>query len=65
MAWGGSLNKEGSKYLRMVRDADRIANYLEDIKQYLKKEDQEQITRTIEIIVNHINDLSEGKIKDL
>ncbi len=65
MAWGGSLNKEGSKYLRLVREADRIANYLENLKQYLKKEEQLQINRTIEIIVNHINDLSEGKIKDL
>ena len=32
MAWGGSLNKRGSDYIRMLRDADRVISFLERIK---------------------------------
>ena len=65
MAFGGSLNKNGTKYYRIIREADRTAKYLEDLKQYLTPDEREQVSKTIDIIVNHVDKLSEGKIEDL
>ena len=64
MAWGGSLNSDGSKYYRIVRKADKAVEFLENLKKYLNQEEQVQVSKTIDIIVDHINSLSEGKVKE-
>lgn len=61
MAWGGSLNKEGSDYLRKLKEADKVIAFLENLKNDLKTEEQENITRTIELIIDYISNISEKK----
>jgi len=52
MAWGGSLNKEGSDYFRKIREADKVIKFLEKIKQELNDEEKQIVASTIDIIVN-------------
>ncbi|TXT54732.1 MAG: hypothetical protein BAJALOKI2v1_730004 [Promethearchaeota archaeon] len=59
MVWGGSLNENGSNYLRKVRKADKIVAFLEEFKQELKEKEKLLVSKTINIIVDHINKLSE------
>ena len=53
MAWGGSLNKEGSDYVRTLRDADKTIKFLEEFKSELNDEDKQIVSDTINIIVNN------------
>ncbi|HDZ16816.1 hypothetical protein LCGC14_1079040 [marine sediment metagenome] len=61
MAWGGSLNKKGSDYIRKIREADRVVVFLNSLKRDLKYEEQFNITKVIEIIVENISKISERK----
>jgi hypothetical protein len=61
MAWGGSLNKKGSDYVRKIREADRVLKFLEEIKKDLDPVEKETIAKTIEIIVSQISKISEQK----
>ncbi len=53
MAWGGSLNKEGSDYMRNLREADKAIKFLEGIKGELNDEEKQIVSDTINIIVNY------------
>ena len=53
MAWGGSLNKDGSDHLRNLREADKVIKFLEGIKGELNDEEKQIVSDTINIIVNH------------
>ena len=53
MAWGGSLNKEGSDHLRIIREADKVLKFLEGLKQELSADEQSKVSETIKIIVKH------------
>jgi len=53
MAWGGSLNKEGSDHIRNIREADKVVRFLERLKQELNDEEKQIFSNTINIIVNH------------
>ena len=53
MAWGGSLNKEGSDHVRNIREADKVIKFLERLKQELNDEEKQIFSKTINIIVNH------------
>jgi len=53
MAWGGSLNKDGSDYVRNLRDADKTIKFLEEFKNDLNDEDKQIVSDTINIIVNN------------
>jgi hypothetical protein len=64
LAWGGSLNNEGSEYLRIIRAADRTLEYLESLKEFLSDNEKKNINKTIEIITDHINRLTQGRIED-
>ena len=55
MAWGGSLNKEGSDHLRNLREADKVLNFLERLKQDLNDNEKLKVSETIDIIVKHYN----------
>jgi len=59
MAWGGSLNKEGSDYLRKIRKADEVIEFLEELKDKLNHDEQVRVTKVIEIIINFISKLFE------
>jgi len=59
MAWGGSLNKDGSDHLRNLREVDKVLKFLEELKQDVSKEEEEAISTTINIIVNHYNKKSD------
>ena len=52
MAWGGSLNKDGSDHLRNLRDADKAIKFLEELKSKLIDEEKQIVSDTIDIIVN-------------
>ena len=64
MAWGGSLNKDGTKYYRILRSADNAVAFLEELKQFLSKDKQEVLNNAIEIVTDHINSLTDSKILD-
>jgi len=59
MVWGGSINKKGSDYLRKIRKADEVIEFLEELKDKLNHDKQAQVTKVIEIIMNFISKLSE------
>ena len=61
MVWGGSLNKKGSDYIRMLREADKAVAFLESIREDLGSEDQAQFSKTIEIITEYISKIAEKK----
>ena len=62
MAWGGSLNKEGSDYLRNIREADNVIKFLERIKQELKDEEKQLISNAIDVLVNHYTKKSKNEV---
>ena len=53
MAWGGSLNKEGSNHLRNLREVDNVVKFLEGLKIKLNDKEKQKISDAINIIVNH------------
>ncbi len=53
MAWGGSLNKEGSDYVRNLREADKAIKFLEGLKGELNDKEKQIVSDTINIIVNY------------
>ena len=55
MAWGGSLNEDGSNHLRNLRDADKVIKFLEGLKPELNVREKQIVSDTINIIVNHYN----------
>ncbi len=64
MAWGGSLNNKGTEYLRIIRAADRTLEYLENFKEYLTEKEKKYVNKTIDIITDHINRLTQGRIEE-
>jgi hypothetical protein len=65
MAWGGSLNKDGSDYLRNLRETDNVIKFLEKFKQELYDEEKQIVSDTINIIVNHYNKESKNESQTL
>ena len=61
LAWGGSTNLKGTDYLRKIREIDKVLEFLENFKKELSAEEKESISKTIDIIVSFMNNLSEGK----
>ncbi len=59
MVWGGSLNKEGSDYIRKLREADKVITFLEKTIEDLNPEEQANFDKTIEIIIDYISKISE------
>ena len=62
MAWGGSINLKGSDYLRKIREVDKVLKFLEEFKKSINTEERVKVSETIDIIVNYMNKLSEGKL---
>jgi alcohol dehydrogenase YqhD (iron-dependent ADH family) len=61
--FGGSLNKNGTNYLRKIHEADKVVKFLEEFKNVLEKEEKEIINESINILVDYITELGErGKI---
>ena len=58
MAWGSSLNKKGSDYIRRLREADRVISFLERLKKDLNHEEQEIFKKTIDIIIDYVSNMS-------
>ena len=65
MAWGGSLNKEGSDYVRNLREADKALKFLEGLKRKLNEKEKQIVSDTINIIVNHYNKESKNESQTL
>jgi hypothetical protein len=61
MAWGGSLNKEGSDHLRNLREADNVIKFLERLKQEINDKEKEIASDIINIIVNHYTKKSKNE----
>ena len=55
LAWGGSLDKNGSDHIRKMREADKVIEFLEHIKPNLEDNQIKIIEMTIEIIVDYFN----------
>ncbi len=65
MAWGGSLNKDGSDYVRNLREADKALKFLEGLKRKLNEKEKQIVSDTINIIVNHYNKESKNESQTL
>ncbi len=61
MAWGGSLDKKGSDHIRMVREADNVIKFLEDMKKHVGENQKKIIIKTINIIVDYVNNSYKSK----
>ncbi len=64
MAWGGSLNKEGSDHLRNLREADSVVKFLEELKRKLNDKEKQKVSETINIIVEHYTKESKNESLD-
>jgi len=62
MAWGGSLNKNGSDYVRNLREADKAIKFLEGIKSDLNQEEKQIVSDAINIVVNHYTKESKNEL---
>lgn len=60
MAWGGSLNKQGSNHIRKLREADKVIGFLENFRNDLTPAEKKYFTKTIEIITDYMTQISEG-----
>ena len=58
MAWGGSLNEEGSDHLRNLREADKVIKFLEKFKEDLSDNEKILVSNVIDIIVDHFTESS-------
>jgi hypothetical protein len=65
MAWGGSLDKKDSDYIRKLRESDKVISFLEGLKNHSNHEERVNLSKTIEIIVKHISTISEKEIEAL
>ncbi len=63
MAWGGSLNQEGSNHLRNLREADNVIKFLEGFRRKLNEKEKQKIADAISIIVNHYSKEKKDEIK--
>ena len=61
MAWGGSLNKNGSDYIRKLREADRVLSFLERLKEDLNPDEKANLSKTIDIITDYISKISQKR----
>ncbi len=61
MAWGGSLNKDGSDYIRKLKEIEKILNFLDDFKKSLKDEEKKKVAEVIDIITDHFKTLFQDK----
>ena len=57
MAWGGSLNKDGSDYIRKLKEVEKILHFLETFKKSLKYEEKKKVAEVIDIITEHFKTL--------
>ena len=51
MVWGGSLNKNGSDYIRKLSEAEKAIKFLENFKEELNEKENELVSKTIDIII--------------
>jgi len=65
MAWGGSLNKDGSDHLRNLREADKAIKFLEGLKRELTDKEKQVVSDTINIIVNRYTKESKNESQTL
>jgi len=63
MAWGGSLNKEGSNHLRNLREVDNVLKFLEGFKRKLNEKEKQKVADVINIIVNHYSKEKKDEIQ--
>jgi len=61
MAWGGSLNRDGSDYIRKLKEVEKVLNFLESFKKTLKDEEKDKVIEVIEIITNQFRNLFENE----
>jgi hypothetical protein len=57
MAWGGSLNKDGSDYIRKLKEVEKILHFLENFKKSLKVDEKRKVAEVIDIITDHFKNL--------
>ena len=55
MVWGGAFDEKGSNYIRKLVQAEKTIKFLEKFKEELEEEENELVSRTIDIIVNHFS----------
>ena len=65
MAWGGSLNKDGSDYMRNLRETDNVLKFLEGLKHQLNDEEKQIVSDIINIIVKHYTKDSKNESQTL
>jgi hypothetical protein len=63
LAWGGSLNSEGSEYVRKVREAEKIVDYLNKMKKELTEEKRKVIEKSVKIIEKYVMNLDSSDIE--
>ncbi|MFX1297149.1 MAG: hypothetical protein ACFFD2_20135 [Promethearchaeota archaeon] len=58
------MNEKGSNYLRKIREADKVVQFLENLKEELNSDEIDPISQTVEIIINYISKISENPNSD-
>ncbi|MFX0070356.1 MAG: hypothetical protein ACFFAO_04620 [Candidatus Hermodarchaeota archaeon] len=65
MVWGGSLNKDGSDYLRKLRNIENVIKFLENLKEQGNSKEKEHISTTINLIIKVFKQEQEESQQDL
>jgi transcriptional antiterminator len=62
MTWGGSLNRNGSDYIRKLKEVEKVLQFLESFKKSVKEEEEKKkVIEVIEIITNHFKKIFESE----
>lgn len=61
MAWGGSLNIDGSDYIRKLKEVEKVIGFLESFKKTLNNEEKGKVVEVIDMITEHFKNLFENE----
>jgi len=59
MVFGGSLNSDGTDYLREIRKIENVISFLEDFKVKVETSEKQKIEQTVNILLEYGNKLAE------
>jgi hypothetical protein len=59
MVFGGSLNSDGTDYLRELRKIENVISFLEELKANVEELEKQKIEDTIDILMKYGNKLAE------
>lgn len=61
MVWGGSLDRDGSDYIKRLKEAENVIKFLEKLKIEVSYDESKTIANVIDIITNFLSEYNRIK----